>query len=407
MLEDEQTGQVDKPSHTLVSDRLESVASPQETHSRVRSSISRRITRPALAMAYRRDSEGYYIHPVLSPSHPRSRAGSDLVSGPPPEMTGATRELGLLTSRSLVEDPFYRRRNLPLNGIHYREPYETMPSHIEVLISYVRRDRDSPRPSLDELKRDKELQSLPSGAIESDIEQYFRTHVFPYPTKLELLQRSDRVPMIRQTIPNKVSNANLRVSNPVPDILYGYNSSMVLTGQQASEMDGPANHAGLVYPFFLVELEADGPSGCGSLWVATNQCLGASASCVNLAEALNRQLRHYDKVPQMENAVFSVAMSGSEARLYITWGDGEDYFMQQVDCFLLQQPQQYLDFRNYVRNIIDWGREKRLGGVWDCLDILLDEDRIQMRRASEPMRARPPPSDTTVNDSAVCTKRRK
>ncbi|KAF4637559.1 hypothetical protein G7Y89_g541 [Cudoniella acicularis] len=37
-----------------------------------------------------------------------------------------------------------------------------------------------------------------------------------------------------------------------------------------------------------VEFKADGPGGSGSLWVATNQCLGASVSCVNIAERLNR-----------------------------------------------------------------------------------------------------------------------
>ena len=48
-----------------------------------------------------------------------------------------------------------------------------------------------------------------------------------------------------------------------------------------------ANTQGLVYPFFVIEFKADGPGGSGSMWVATNQCLGGSASCVKIAERLN------------------------------------------------------------------------------------------------------------------------
>lgn len=51
-----------------------------------------------------------------------------------------------------------------------------------------------------------------------------------------------------------------------------------------------ANSQNLIYPFFVIEYKGDGPSGVGSLWVTTNQCLGGSASCVRLAERFNRQL---------------------------------------------------------------------------------------------------------------------
>jgi hypothetical protein len=74
-----------------------------------------------------------------------------------------------------------------------------------------------------------------------------------------------------------------------------------------------ANSQGLVYPFFVIEFRGDGPSGTGSLWVATNQCLGASASCVNMAEHLNHQLKQCQSrnVEPIDSA--SIAMSGTEA----------------------------------------------------------------------------------------------
>ncbi|EJT79335.1 hypothetical protein GGTG_04420 [Gaeumannomyces tritici R3-111a-1] len=49
----------------------------------------------------------------------------------------------------------------------------------------------------------------------------------------------------------------------------------------------------LAFPFLAIEFKCTGPSG-SNLWVAENQCLGASASCVNIAERLSRQLASID-----------------------------------------------------------------------------------------------------------------
>jgi hypothetical protein len=119
-----------------------------------------------------------------------------------------------------------------------------------------------------------------------------------------------------------------------------------------------ANTEGLVYPFFVIEFNADGPGWSGSMWVATNQCLGGSASCVSIAERLNRQLRECknEEVKSIDSTAFSIAMNGTEARLYISWKQNElDYYMRRVKSFSLQEPEQYVAFRKYVRNIIDWG----------------------------------------------------
>jgi hypothetical protein len=54
--------------------------------------------------------------------------------------------------------------------------------------------------------------------------------------------------------------------------------------------------------------------------VATNQCLGGSASYVNIAERLNRRLKQCksDEVRPIDSAALSIAMNGTEARLYIS-----------------------------------------------------------------------------------------
>ncbi|KFZ08501.1 hypothetical protein V502_09315 [Pseudogymnoascus sp. VKM F-4520 (FW-2644)] len=95
--------------------------------------------------------------------------------------------------------------------------------------------------------------------------------------------------------------SELRVSIPVPDILYGYNLLGAFTSGERAQINSMessvfGNNDDLLFPFLAIEQTGDGPVSRGSLWVATNQCLGASAS---------------------------TAMNGSEARLYVTWKHDE------------------------------------------------------------------------------------
>ena len=85
--------------------------------------------------------------------------------------------------------------------------------------------------------------------------------------------------------------SSFKVSKPVPDLLYGYKYDRAFAQQQTQLLamgdEMGANSLGLIFPFFLVEFKGDCAANTGSLWVATNQCLGGSASCVKIAERLN------------------------------------------------------------------------------------------------------------------------
>lgn len=317
-------------------------------------------------------------------------------SGVSSASTGSSRK------KSLVEDPQYRLGNLAVNHIELRSFYEEFPEDIAGLVDHVRRDRDSPGPPLDQFRQDTDLEHLEMGTGEADVEDYFKSKIFAKPKASDSLQRTDRSPMAKHVVPDVGSK--LKVSSPVPDMLYGYNLQGVFPSQVAqifpivNEMI--VNKQNLLYPFFVIEFKADGPSGSGSLWVATNQCLGASASCVNVAERLNRQLRQCqsDEVEPIASAAFSIAMNGTEARLYISWKQNKlDYFMQKVKSFSLQDPEQYVKFRKYVRNIIDWGKNKRLNEIRGSLNTLVDEGR---KTASQLAKSRPrPPADESASSS--------
>jgi hypothetical protein len=363
-----------------------------------------RRTKSAPNLEYRRDSDGFTLPPTPAStslhSHPADVEDDSEVSGHSSSV--APTDASTSSSRRLVEEPSYRRTNLGANNIYMHSSRLQFPQHIAGLLDEVRKDRDSPGPSSDQVCQDDRLEALEMGAGEPDVEKYFRTYVFPDPEPTDILKRTDRNPMAKHTIPNVGSK--LKVSPPAPDMLYGYDSIGAFPQQQAQLIsmgnEMVANTQDLIYPFFVIEFKADGPGGSGSMWVATNQCLGGSTSCVNVAERLNRRLRQCksDEVRPIDSAAFSIAMNGTEARLYISWKHNElDYYMRKVKSFLLQEPEQYVEFRKYVRNIIDWGKDKRLAQIRKSLDHLFEEDTkrtwtIFLKRARrEPLR-RPSPA---------------
>lgn len=346
----------------------------------------------------------------------RSYRADDAGSVVPSDITSSTRSSGRSSGRSLVEGPFYRDENLAANGIYLRSPHADFPEGITSLMNEVRKERDSPSPTPDQLVQDTELVALEMGAGEPDVEKYFHAHIFPNPSYLDCLKRSYREPMTKHTVPRR-AGSKLKVSTPVPDMLYGYNRHGAFPHQQhqlismGSEMNGVANNESLMYPFFVIEFKGDGPSGSGSLWVATNQCLGGSSSCVNVVERLNRQLRQStmgDKIRPIDSTAFSVAMSGTEARLYVSWKQNSlDYYSARVEIFSLQKPKDYIEFRKYVRNIIDWGKGKRLNDIREALTMLLEENNLleeNKEKVWEASKSRQLPSDNSATSSG---KRRK
>lgn len=362
--------------------------------------IPRRLTKSAPNMDFARDTDGYVVPPtpprsdsVRADAEDNSRFDSIGQSDIAASTSGSGRSSG-----KLVENPLYRVANLASNNIYLRSRREQFPEHISSLVDHVGRDRDSPGPSAENVRQDEDLEALEMGAPEGDVQNYFEAEIFL--RSASALKRSDRLPMAKGVVSD--AGSNLKLSTPMPDILYGYNRVGAFTeGQQAhfnsmgNEMT--ANSQNLIYPFFVVEFKADGSSGAGGLWVAKNQCLGGSASCVNIAERLNRQLRQCknQKVTPINSAAFSIVMNGTEARLYVSWKHNElKYYTRKVDSYLLQKPKDYVEFRKHVLNIIDWGKDERLKEIQKSLDSLLEENR---KKASHQAKSRPPPSS---DDSA-------
>lgn len=342
---------------------LESVGSDREEQCRSNSEpFSRRLTRSAPEIYERAN---WVSEPPYQAPHSESFT--------PVYTSTATNPSSVM---SLLQDPLYRVFNLASNNIYMRQNHDEFPEDIANLIEVVSKGRNSPPPSPDQLRRDPELAQFETKRhSESMVEEYFKDGILSGFKQWDSLARTDRFPMASHTVPN-IGSQNT-ISKPVPDILYGYRypEAFPQQGRQLTSMGTQlkANSQGLLYPFLVIEFKGSG----GDLWVATNQCLGGSTACVSMAERLNEQLRQCTshEVQTINSAAFSIAMSGTEARLYISWKHDElVYYMQKIRGFYLQDPEQYITFRKYVRNIIDWGKDERLEEIRKSLDSLWKEN---------------------------------
>ncbi|KAH7175927.1 hypothetical protein EDB81DRAFT_634757 [Dactylonectria macrodidyma] len=307
-------------------------------------------------------------------------------------------------SGTLVEHSDYRECNLNANNIFMQELGEALPPNVAELITSIRQNQNTSTITRAEVLQDSMLQGFifhGAQACEEQVDDYFRREIIPTGDQRDCLQRDLKKPMRYEVVPNTALNG-MRVSTPIPDVLYGYDLKKAFPHQRAHILllvqEVKANNSLLLYPFFTIKFKGDR----GSMWAATNQCLGAATSCVNLIEDLNHRLKCCGSSKVIENTAFSIATNGTEARLYATWKQDELYKTAPVQCFLLQDPQHHVEFRRWIYNILHWGRNERLKELHEAIDILLEEGR---KRTSETAKSRVPPASNSAAQSR--NKRRK
>ncbi|RMZ82764.1 hypothetical protein DV738_g1667, partial [Chaetothyriales sp. CBS 135597] len=392
--------------HTFVSEWLDSVGD-REKQCRSDShlqhsdgeSISRQLTRSAPEMCYTRGTDGFVVPPT--PASTRSRATEDSVS-----------------STASVRHPSYRQNNLTSNGIYVRHDRTQLPDYISGQVETLRAERDSPSPSSEQIDGYlDELGTLAEGCTEADVEGFLEDTVFPKHSdraygRSSGLGSAKSALMSSHLIPNNPESP-FRVSGPKPDLLYGYSGALrdgAFTQPQflaqtslhpQNTRFAEATTQGLRFPFFAIEFKAAGGTR-GDLWVATNQCAGASSACLNAVDQLNTSLPKHPSVQRVDNLSYSIAVDNNTAQLYISWKEDDlDYYIQRVGAFLLSDPDHFKSFRKQVRNILDWGKDTHLTQIRDALDTILEENR---KNAAEHAKSRQPPSD---GSAATASNKRK
>jgi hypothetical protein len=249
------------------------------------------------------------------------------------------------------------------------------------------RGRQSPEPAVEQIENYTGLTNLLDvNGSEVRVTRCFQRHIFEEPwERFQGLDTTEQLYSIRQEhVPDLLDT----VSKPKPDTLYGYDPSAFTSEQQQFMKPHwnqfTANSQQLILPFFVIELKGDdrGPTA-GSLWVATNQCLGGAASCIHMVEKLNRSIEEFQlsTISPVDTVAFSIAMNGSEARLFISWKEGEGYYTQQIKGLLVQEPEHYLLLRRFVRNVLEWGKDHRRPQIGAVFDALREQEQTRRKRA--------------------------
>lgn len=360
--------------YTLVTEWLDSVGSEQGKPYRsdrqllysCQDPVSRQRTRSAPEMMSRnRDVYGFSALPrsrSAVPSHPGSLAQAGISSG--------------TSANSLVENPLYQERNLADNNMYMRLPGENFLEHTASLMEHICRGRDSPSPPPEQGSQETRFQRLQVAAAEYEIEECFRDKILlGFTEGLKVMQHHQ---MSRCTVPN--TGSKYRVSNPIPDMLYGYDGRELFRQHESElmsmdmEIVTANTNRDLMYPFLVVECKGDGHSGGRNMWAAMAQYLTASACCVNMAEHLNNPLRERvnHEARLINSATFSVAVRGTDARVYITWRHKDrDYYVGEINRFWIRKYEDYKALRKQIWKIIAWGKAIGLKEINNLLDSLI------------------------------------
>ncbi|OAP54691.1 hypothetical protein AYL99_11139 [Fonsecaea erecta] len=313
---------------------------------------------------------------------------------PSPEMISGASPASGATS-SLVAIPGYREVNLATHGIHLRSMDETLPRHVKRLVSDMFKRRQSLEPDMKDTEGRRTLTDLTErNSAESQVAKELKRLIFQNSETEErvkgLCQTVEGYLMRKEHLPTSSQpDFDNRLSQPKPDILYSYVFEAFTLNQQKqlnkmAQSEFTANNQRSIYPFFVVEFKGNAGLTTGSLWVGTNQCLGATAACIKMVEKLNKYVEGLDTstLQPVDTTVFSIAMSGSEARLFVSWKEGDgQYITQQIEGLAVCRPDHYVRLHRFVRNVIDWGTGSRLAQIGAVLDYIQEEPQKRLHDA--------------------------
>jgi hypothetical protein len=270
---------------------------------------------------------------------------------------------------------------LLLNKIYIRKSELPLPKAVAVHINDMSRTTlDLPKLSVIDLNKCmRVLDSFTTtGCNERDFADFLQQMVFgPCEEAVDALESvlkgtsesslgEDLVPNTPQTL--------FRVSQPRPDKLYGYTVKAFTESQVlAQSMLSPATATCVSFPFLTIEFKAQGGTA-GDLWVAVNECAGASSACLNATDQLNISLHQCQSTQRVLNLCYSIAVDNNIAQIWISWKDNEArYYIQRVAIFLLLDREDFQKFCDQVRNILEWGMGARLTQIRNALDAISGE----------------------------------
>lgn len=280
----------------------------------------------------------------------------------------------------LSENYDYRSAHLMGNNIHVLGRSGRIPDFArrEVALAF---DPDSrlPDPTPEEVLKDPELAILREVHIHKyDIMRIFMDKIAHDASHhFEIIKCSKQMPIFRRQLPRIPGDAlGKLISQPLPDLLFGYNHDIMYPRHLFCDPTGfcnaAANEDNLILPFLSVEIGEQRPATghSRSFYGMENEAAAASAACVNMVERINSLIDGSSKPDifgegKLCSMAFSIVTNGSEARLFAAWKEPWGaYTMKNLQSWLLAEEDQFIAFQHVFRNILHWASGER----WNYLD---------------------------------------
>ncbi|CAG9997677.1 unnamed protein product, partial [Clonostachys byssicola] len=272
--------------------------------------------------------------------------------------------------QALLQRPRYRH-TLSMNGIRTVSSHEGVPEHISQMLKHILPEEPfqvcNPDQAMHLRLRDMAIEGTRKDEVRFDLSSKLFSNLAAHHLELNRgaghwLERS-RVPT---TEPDDI------VITPKPDQHLGY-CCRAFPVENLHVLREISNSI-IKFPFLEIEYEGDGSDSSGRLWTATNQCLGGTATFLNILDHFKAQLNHRSLKTQsevIEPIVFSVVTNGTEARLFGSFSDGQGNFnMFLIKGFLLYEDQGLDKLVAYLTKIIEWGKGTRLDQIRDAVKAL-------------------------------------
>ncbi|EXJ81711.1 hypothetical protein A1O1_07776 [Capronia coronata CBS 617.96] len=276
---------------------------------------------------------------------------------------------------SRVRSPRYRQ-DLLHNKIVVR-PAQIPPSILEYGRRIISRARNSPTMPDSQAQAAVTAIRMLDDADESTIyAEYMSMQLLPglflYSGKI---RKAGNIPFDPEALPQIPSAPPL--ATPRPDLHYCLDRSNFSfeEGSQGCLLSLPPDFHPFVqpsragyWPYFTVEFKSE---ACrGTSWVAENQNATTGALCVNAME----KLLSLDMVPtghtEIESVSFSCNINAMVAVIWIHYCQNQQFYSTELEYFHLSSSRAVVDFRNSVRNIVEFGFKDRLPQILALLDSI-------------------------------------
>ncbi|KAI9808770.1 MAG: hypothetical protein M1825_003923 [Sarcosagium campestre] len=246
---------------------------------------------------------------------------------------------------------------LKANGLCVDEMGDHIPPEVQELVDrHIRKARDSPRLSAEEIKAVRRIISKSWHNAEPARSGLFTAPLFPIPPNLS---RGGGTTWNSQALPRNPSY-RYSICPPKTDLHFGFPTTLTSTWD-ISELD-VADHpfirpysqptGGNMFPSYLRETRSEATGG--TLYVAEGQLASAGAHRVNSWLWILDQLDPNRKRSSSDAVVFSDAGTQREAVAYVHYFNPEDgmFYMSCIDQFYYRNDIQR--YRDHLESVMDW-----------------------------------------------------